>query len=82
MAHAIIKGMVSYRNCGPVGGAVIILERIDSVFNEELNEEHLKNVYLDYTQSNRCGEFCFPVSDTTATYRIRVFDNHHEGGRS
>ena len=74
MAHGIIKGMVSYKNCGPVRGAVIILERMDS--------ENLKSVYLDYTQTDRCGEFCFPVSDTTATYRIKVFDNHHEGGRS
>lgn len=82
MAHAVIKGMVSYRNCDPVGGAVIILERMVSVFNEELKEEKLKSVFLDYTQTNRCGEFCFPVPDTTATYRIKVFNNHHEGGRS
>nr|WP_314459065.1 hypothetical protein [uncultured Clostridium sp.] len=82
MAHGIIKGMVSYRNRVPVGGAVIILERMVSVFNEELKEEILESVYLDYTQTNRCGEFYFPVSDTTATYRIKVFDNHHEGGRS
>ncbi len=74
MAHGIIKGIVSYKNCGPVGGAVIILEQMDS--------EQLKSVYLDYTQTDRCGEFCFPVSDTTATYHIKVFDNHHEGGRS
>jgi hypothetical protein len=52
------------------------------VFNEEQMEEDWEGVYLNFTQTNRYGEFYFPVSDSTLTYRIKVFDNHHEGGIS
>lgn len=82
MAHAIIKGMVRYGNRVPARGAIIILERMVQVFNEERMEEDWEGVYLNFTQTNRYGEFYFPVSDSTVTYRIKVFDNHHEGGIS
>jgi hypothetical protein len=78
MAHAIIRGMVRYRNRVPVRGAIIILERMVNVFNEELKEEDWEGVYLGYAQTNMHGEFCFSVPDNTNTYRVKVFDNHHE----
>ena len=81
MAYAVIKGLVRDTNKAPVREAVVILERLVPVFNEDLQEEDFSGVYLGHTLTNRYGEFCFRVSDRTSTYRIKVFDNGHGGGR-
>ena len=78
MARGLIRGMVRYKNRVPVRGAIIILERMVNVFNEELKEDDWEGVYLGFTQTNIYGEFCFSVPDNTVTYRVKVFDNHHE----
>ena len=82
MAHAIIRGLVRHTNRAPVMGAIVILERLVPVFNEERKEEDLSSVYLGHTLTNRHGEFCFAVSDRTSTYRVKVFDNSHGEGRN
>jgi hypothetical protein len=81
MAYAVIKGLVRDTNKTPVREAIIILERLVPVFNEDLQEEDFSGVYLGHTLTNPYGEFCFRVSDRTSTYRIKVFDNGHGGGR-
>lgn len=78
MERGVIRGLVRYTNKNPVRGAVVILERMVTVFNEELQEADVTGVYQNYTFTNKSGEFCFPVNDTKSTYRIKVFDNHHE----
>lgn len=78
MARGMIRGMVRYKNRVPVRGAIIILERMVNVFNEQLKEEDWEGVYLGYTKTNMHGEFCFSVPDNTVTYRVKVFDNRHE----
>jgi len=78
MARGMIRGMVRYKNRVPVRGAIIILERMVNVFNEQLKEEDWEGVYLGYTQTNMHGEFCFSVPDNTVTYWVKVFDNRHE----
>ena len=39
MARGLIRGMVRYKNRVPARGAIIILERMVNVFNEELKED-------------------------------------------
>ena len=78
MARGMIRGMVRYKNRVPVRGAIIILERMVNVFNEELKEDDWEGVYLGFAQTNMHGEFCFSVPDNAVTYRVKVFDNHHE----
>lgn len=77
MAHAVIRGLVRNTNRSPVMGAVVILERLVPVFNEELKEEDLSSVYLCHALTNRYGEFCFAVPDKTSMYCVKVFDNGH-----
>ncbi|WP_124067823.1 hypothetical protein [Clostridium sp. E02] len=68
MEHAIVKGFVRYTNRNPASEVIVILEK--------LNEDQ-QGIYLNYTLTNRRGEFCFFIPDKTCTYCIKVFDNHH-----
>ncbi|WP_077611676.1 hypothetical protein [Clostridium sp. Marseille-P2415] len=75
--NVLIKGWIRYQDFSPVRGAVVILEKIDCFYNEELQEEDYQGIYLNHTLTNRNGEFCFIITDKKSSYKIKVFDNHH-----
>lgn len=73
----LIRGYVRYRDLTPVRGAVVILEKTLSFYNEELQKEELQQSYLAHALTNRKGEFCFSVTDRMSSYKIKIYDNHH-----
>lgn len=77
MEHVLIKGWVHYGNFCPAKGAIVILERIICVYNEQLQEDDYQGIYVNHTLTNGNGEFCFIITDRTSSYKIKVFDNHH-----
>ncbi|MBE7719453.1 hypothetical protein [Lacrimispora indolis] len=78
MEGILIKGRVRYKDSCPVIGAVVILEKLSPVYDEELQENGQIGTYLEHTLTNEWGEFCFSISDKTSSYKIKVFDNHHK----
>lgn len=73
----LIKGCVHYKDGSPVEGAIVILEKKLCKYNEELQEEQERNIYLADTITSCNGEFCFFITDRTSYYKIKVFDNNH-----
>ncbi|MFT4005823.1 MAG: hypothetical protein QM683_09370 [Lacrimispora sp.] len=73
----LIRGLVRYRDCTPVRGAVVILEKVSSVYNEEKQKEECRESYVNHALTNPKGEFCFAVTDKKSSYKIKIFDNHH-----
>ncbi|SEW23298.1 hypothetical protein [[Clostridium] fimetarium] len=73
----LIHGYIHYKEGGPVQGAIVILEKIPSEYNEELQEEQKQVIYLANTVTSSNGEFCFFVTDRTSYYKIKVFDNNN-----
>lgn len=73
----LIRGRIRYKDFTPVRGAVVILEKISVVYNEELKEEKQQESYISHALTNCMGEFCFPVTDRNSSYKVKIFDNHH-----
>lgn len=67
-------GYVYYEDMTPVKNAIVLLEMVlyDS-------ERACKNTNIKpsctYTKTNKCGEFCFEIVDSTHYYTVKIFDN-------
>lgn len=77
MEGILIKGRVRYKDSCPVKGAIVILEKLVPIYNEEIEGLKYEGTYLEHGLTNHQGEFCFSISDRTSSYKIKVFDNHH-----
>lgn len=77
LENVVVRGYVRYRDYTPVKGAIVILEKMISEYNEVLQQEERLMVYHSHTLTNQNGEFSFLLMDRTSIYKIKVFDNHH-----
>lgn len=77
MEGILIIGRVRYKDSCPVKGAIVILEKLVSIYNEDVQEQEYEGTYLGHGLTNDHGEFCFSISDRMSSYKIKVFDNHH-----
>ncbi|HCD42703.1 MAG TPA: hypothetical protein DEQ64_02990 [Lachnoclostridium sp.] len=75
MEGILIKGRVRYKDSCPVKGAVVILEKLVPIYNQQ--EQGYEGTCLEHTMTNDRGEFCFSITDKMSSYKIKVFDNHH-----
>lgn len=73
----LIRGLVRYSDFTPVRGAVVILEKVARVYNEESQKEEYRESYVNHGLTSPRGEFCFAVTDKRSSYKIKIFDNHH-----
>lgn len=74
--NVLIKGCVRYDDCSPVKQAIVILEKIYCEYNEELQMNKIRYIYLTHTLTNKHGEFSFIVTDKLSCYLVKVFNNH------
>ncbi len=77
MEGILIIGKVRYKDSCPVKGAIVILEKLVPIYNEDVQEQEYEGSYLGHGLTNDQGEFCFSISDRMSSYKIKVFDNHH-----
>lgn len=67
----LFRGYVYYEDMTPVKNAVVLLEKV----YKNANLQNEDSIYYDYTITNKFGEFCFQIFDTTHYYKIKIFDN-------
>ncbi|WP_349947380.1 hypothetical protein ABFV83_02515 [Lacrimispora sp. BS-2] len=77
MEGILIKGRVGYKDSCPVKDAIVILEKLVPVYDQESQEQEFEGTCLEHTTTNDQGEFCFSITDKMSSYKIKVFDNHH-----